>query len=465
MTRAIRDVARLGIAWLSIAMLAASLLLLASAQVPVPVYAQQPQGQPEFPEIDTATKAAIIDSVTTALNEVYIFADKAHEMTEHVRSRLQEGAYDQFTAPPAFTEQLTQDLRAICHDRHLRVEAEAPPPEGESDEETEAQRHERYLKRARASNFQFQKLEILPGNIGYMKFNAFMQAEIAGATAVAAMNYLANVSALIIDLRQNGGGSPSMIQLITSYFFEEPTHLNSFYIRKSDETNQFWTQAHVEGPRLVDVPIYVLTSRRTFSGAEEFTYNLKNLERATIIGETTGGGAHPVEGHYFDFGDFVVTMALPFGRAINPVTGTNWEGTGVEPHIQVPASDALQTAQLEALKARQEQETDEDILHQLAWAQKGIETQLHPVTLSQSEMAVYIGTYGPRRIFSEESTLWYQREDRPRFRLAPMGEDIFMLEELGYFRLRFERDESGKVIRVVGLYDNGMQDMHERTGE
>jgi hypothetical protein len=451
-------VARRGLARL-LPVMTTAMLLAVPVLWSVPGVAQPPAG---LSPIDNTTKAAIIDSVTTALNEVYIFADKAAEMDRHVRARLQDGAYREIESPVEFTNQLTQDLRSICQDRHLGVRAEPPQPPEESELSDEQQRA-RYLARARASNYQFEKLEILPGNIGYLKFDAFMGAEDAGATAVAALNFLAHVDALIIDLRENGGGNPSMIQLITSYFFAEPTHLNSFYIRKSDETKQFWTQAHVTGPRLTEVPIWVLTSQYTFSGAEEFTYNLKNLERATIVGETTGGGAHPVEGHYFDFGEFVVTMSLPYGRAVNPVTGTNWEGTGVEPHIQTPADQALVTAQLEALKTLAEQETDGEMGQLIAWARRGLEVQLNPVVLSESELTQYTGSFGPRRIWREDGVLWYQREDRPRYQLVPMGDDQFMLLDLDYFRLRFERGDDGKVARVVGLYDNGYQDMHEKT--
>jgi len=149
-------------------------------------------------------------------------------------------------------------------------------------------------------------------------------------------------------LRYNGGGAPSMIQLISSYFFAERKHLNSFYVRASDSWEHFWTQEEVQGPKLVDVPIFILTSGRTFSAAEEFTYNLKNMERATIVGETTGGGAHPVNGRNFDFGTFTITMSVPYGRAVNPTTGTNWEGVGVVPDIAVPADQALDKALQEA---------------------------------------------------------------------------------------------------------------------
>jgi len=424
-----------------------------------PALAQMP---PEVPEIDTGTRSAIIDSITTALNEVYVFPEKAVAMEEHVRALLAEGAYNEITSPAEYAQRLTEDLRSICQDRHLRVGAE-PPRSPEEVDETDEQRRARYREQGRRSNYQFEKVEILPGNIGYLRFNAFMGAEIAGATAVAALNFLANADALIIDLRGNGGGSPSLIQLMTSYFLEESTHLNSFYIRKNDETKQFWTQAHVQGPKLVDVPIYVLTSQYTFSGAEEFTYNLKNLERATIIGETTGGGAHPVEGHWFDFGEFIITMSLPFGRAINPITGTNWEGTGVDPHIPVPAEDALMIAQIEALKKLQEGATDEDVARQIAWVLGGLEVQLNPVTVSEAELMQYVGTYGPRRIWHEGNSLWYQREDRPRYPIVPMGNDTFLLSGLDYFRIRFERDDNGKVVKLVGMYDNGFQDEHDRS--
>ena len=418
---------------------------------------------PEIPELNTATRAAIIDSVTTPLLEIYIFADQAEQMDRLLRTRLKDGDYDDISSPEVFTEQLTEDLRSICQDRHLRVGARPPAPSAEA-EVSDEDRRAAYRKRLQRSNFAFEKVEILPGNVGYLKFNQFVSADLGGATAVAAMNFLAYVDALIIDLRNNGGGSPTMIQLLTSYLLDEPTHLNSFYIRHTDETQQFWTQAHVAGPRLSDVPVWVLTSQRTFSGAEEFSYNLRNLERATLVGETTGGGAHPVQGHEFDFGSFVVTMSLPYGRAINPISGTNWEGTGVEPHIAVPAAEALITAKLDAYKTLEKDETDEAIRQQIAWARRGLEVQLEPVTIAPEVFAQYVGVYGPRRIFVEADDLYYQREERPRLRLIPMGNDMFMLEDLDYFRVQFARNKDGDVVRIVGLYDSGHQDGHDRTG-
>ena len=251
--------------------------------------------QPQPSAVDGAARAEIVEKIIVGLDEIYVFPDVAAMMAEHLRSRVADGAYVDAGDMRAFAEVLTEDLQSISHDKHLRVRWEPPDPDAGADKPSDAERLASYKERLERANYCFSKLERMSGNVGYVKLDCFARAEFGGEVAIAAMNFLARSDALIFDLRANGGGSPSMIQLISSYLFYEPKHLNSFYIRKSDSTDQFWTQAYVEGPRMADVPVYVLTSPRTFSAAEEFTYNLKNMERATIVGETTGGGAHPVE--------------------------------------------------------------------------------------------------------------------------------------------------------------------------
>ncbi|MEW6051208.1 MAG: S41 family peptidase [Candidatus Zixiibacteriota bacterium] len=300
------------------------------------------------------------------------------------------------------------------------------------------------------------KLERLPGNIGYLDLRQFVGAEFAGQTAVNAMGFLANTDAIIFDLRQNGGGDPSMIQLLTSYLLKEPTHLNSFYIRQTDSIAQFWSAAWVPGQRLEKADVYVLTSSFTFSGAEEFTYNLKNLKRATIIGETTGGGAHPVEEHFFPSLHF--GARIPFGRAINPISGTNWEGTGVKPDIEIPADKALVVAQQTALKKLLEKASSEDQKREMAWTLEGLEASLNPVTMLSTVLQSYTGTYGERTITLEEGRLYYQREGRPRFQLMPMAKDLFQLHGMDNFRLKILRDASGTVTGLEGRYADGFTD-------
>jgi C-terminal processing protease CtpA/Prc len=161
------------------------------------------------------------------------------------------------------------------------------------------------------------------------------------------MGFVAHTDAIIFDIRQNGGGQPAMVTLIASYLFDRPTHLIDIYDRKENSTTQNWTLSYLPGPRLTKQPVFVLTSKRTFSGAEEFAFDLKNQKRATIVGETTGGGAHPVSGHMV--ADYFM-VGVPSAKSLDPVTRTNWEGTGVEPDVKVPAADALATAEKLAME-------------------------------------------------------------------------------------------------------------------
>jgi C-terminal processing protease CtpA/Prc len=206
-------------------------------------------------------------------------------------------------------------------------------------------------------NAGFGKLERLPGNVGYLELLGFAYHEAAKEPAAAAMNYLAHTDTLIIDLRNNRGGSAQTVALLCSYFFDEkPVHLNSFYWRKGDRTEDFYTVKTLGGKRYLDRKVYILTRKRTFSAAEEFTYNLKNLKRATIVGETTGGGAHP--GGTVPIGDHFLVF-IPLGRAINPITKTNWEGVGVKPDLEVSAEKALEKAHDEAIKHLLEKAPDD----------------------------------------------------------------------------------------------------------
>jgi hypothetical protein len=314
-------------------------LTAASAQATIP-------DTPASSTIDAATRARVIDAAIAQINESYVFPDVAKKMGIAVRGRAKRGEYDSVTDGNVFANLLTEHFRDVSHDKHLSVsfsptplheESSSPSPDGVA----------RFRAAMQEANCGFEKVEHLSGNVGYLKFDFFADPEICGGTAVAAMNFLANVGALIFDLRENGGGDPKMIALVSTYLFAKQTHLNDLWVRKSGETQQYWTLPYVPGKRLPSVPVFVLTSHDTFSGGEEFSNNLKVLKRATLVGEVTGGGAHPVTGHRID-DRFMI--GVPFARAINPTTKTNWEGVGVEPDVKVPAADALSTAQALASK-------------------------------------------------------------------------------------------------------------------
>ena len=315
--------------------------------------AQQPLQGPDG-TVDAALRAQVIDGALDHLKTAYVFPETATKMSEAIRARVELKEYDSITSARAFADALTKHLQEVSHDKHLRVIYSSDPiPDRRV---PSADDRARALADERRRNFGFERVERLDGNVGYVDLRGFSGSPEAGETAVAAMNFLAGTDALIFDLTRNGGGSPAMIGLLSSYLFDDVVHLNDFYWRESDETRQFWTSPHVQGRRFgATKPVYVLTSTRTFSAAEEFTYNLKNLKRATIVGETTGGGAHPggtrrITDHF--------AVWVPAGRAISPITKTNWEGTGIDPHIKVESARALNAAHLDALKKIKESATD-----------------------------------------------------------------------------------------------------------
>ncbi len=399
-----------------------------------------------------------IDSIGSYLNANYIFPKVAEEMQQLIQTNFKNDEYKTITDPREFANKLTEDLRSISKDLHLRVNYE-PERIAESNNaisvEERAILEKRWAAELRRNNFGFKEVKILDGNIGYLDLRSFDPPEYGGETAVAAMNFLSNSDALIIDLRQNGGGSPMMIQLISSYLFDsEPVHLNTFYRRPSDEYSQTWTLPHVQGKRRPVIDVYVLTSRGTFSAAEEFSYNLKNLERATLIGETTGGGAHP--GGPMNVTD-KYSVWIPQGRAINPITNTNWEGTGVKPHIEIPAEDALLRAQMEAFGKLAKDAQDSSQADFYTWYAEGLKIKLDPPVIDETSILHYVGSYGPRIITSEDGTLFYQREGRTKYPLIPMGNHWFILDGLDSFRIEFLL-ENDRVVALVGHYDNGNED-------
>jgi C-terminal processing protease CtpA/Prc len=280
------------------------------------------------------------------LDEDYIFADVATKMAQAIRKRQANHVYADIKTGQELAKRLTKDLQETSHDKHLRImcSTDALPklPSGKTPMPESPEMKARARHMGEWINGGFRKVERLPGNIGYLAVDGFPHLEAAVEPAAAAMDFLAHTDALIIDLRRNGGGTPESVALLCSYFFDpKPVHLNSLYWRKGNRTEDFWTLKDVAGKRYLGKDVYILTSHRTFSGGEEFAYDLQTQKRATLVGETTGGGAHP--GSIAPLDDHFA-MFVPAGRAINPITKTDWEGTGVKPDVAVPADEALEKA-------------------------------------------------------------------------------------------------------------------------
>jgi len=319
-------------------------------------------------------RAEIVENLGALLEDNYIDPELGRRMKEHLRSTLQRGEYSEIHELSAFSDSLTAELQEITGDLHLVVLVDTSgvfsgagaEPDEEAAEEEEARR----MARDRRRNFGFRKTEVLPGNVGYLELHSFRPTEHAGKTAEAAMNFLANTDAFILDLRKNTGGGGSMVELLASYFFgADPVLLGRIYARPTDATMELWTLPEINGERRPEIPLFILTGRKTFSAAEEFCYDLKHLGRAQLVGQPTLGGAHVVGVWPISEN---LSVRLPYAGAVNPVTGGNWEGVGVQPHVQVPEEEALQTAHAIVLETLIEQSTDlahrralEDILEGL----------------------------------------------------------------------------------------------------
>lgn len=297
-------------------------------------------------ELTGEMRAEVVDKIGKALVDRYVFPDIGEKCALMIRTELESGNYDHYESKVDFAKQLTEDLQSISKDKHMRVRIRRDRSRSGERLSPEMERLNQIM-RAREFNYGFFKVEVLDGNIGYVDLRGFSGSPDAKAIADAAFKIIENTDAVIYDMRKNGGGSPEMVQYVCSYFFSKKVHLNSLYWRQGDRTEEYWT-IEVPGKKRPDVPLFVLTSKFTFSGAEEFTYNMQTQKRATIVGEVTGGGANPGGGFPLPGN---MTVFIPTGKAINPVTGTNWEGTGVEPEVLVPADSAFSDAYRLAIAA------------------------------------------------------------------------------------------------------------------
>lgn len=288
-------------------------------------------------ELNRAERQRVVDGAAANLKEHYIDPVVAQEMAEALVQHEKNGDDDTATDGRGFAELLSRQMREVSHDRHLEVLfSEAPLPE--QGRAPTAEFHARYRKALEQANCTFEPVKVLPHNIGYLKFNSFPDPSVCKAKAVAAMASLHDAAAIIFDLRDNRGGYPGMVMLIAAYLFDHPVYI---YTPRENTTSESWTRSPVPGSQLANKPVYVLTSGRTFSAAEHFSYNLKMLKRAKLVGETTGGATdvgifHRIDDHF--------GIGIRETRAINPYSEPDWAGTGVEPDVKVKAGNALETA-------------------------------------------------------------------------------------------------------------------------
>ncbi len=397
-------------------------------------------------------KRQTIDSLATLLPHRYAYRDVATKLSRLLQHNLRAGKYDAYESPEEFSVAVTRDLRSLHPDRHLALNynpaspAPSTPPRTEPAPLSPEERARRASEFNRQMNFGFKNVQFLNGNVGYLKFEYFDSFLSYSSPVVdAAMGFLKNSDALIIDLRDNGGGSPEMVAYIAGFFLHDRTTVGTSYNRLTDSTTTEIIAAQPEHKQL-DVPdLYILTSKSTVSAAEALAYHLKYLKGAKVIGETSAGAANP--GRVTRINS-LFTAFIPNRYAKHAVTGTNWEGTGVPVDIAAPAEHALRIARLQALRTLRRKTSDPPQQRRydsyITYLEKANpETNLPEATLRQ-----YAGQYeGGRTLTLRDGSLHYSRVGEAGGRLHYVGPDVFMISE-GDVTISFKRDREQ---RVVGL--------------
>lgn len=323
--------------------------------------------------LKAADRAAVVRMLAEKMNANYIEPAVAERVGSAIARKNAEGGYASAASAQAFSAVLAQDLRALSGDLHFGAMLDEGYRErGNAAEVPTRARMDEAREQTERWGYGIEKVERLPGNVGYIELRGFGRTEFVGPAYSAAMSLMAGTEALILDLRRNGGGSPASVAYLMSHFFPfgDERHLIDIYNRPTDTTRQIFTVATVA--QRYDKPVYVLTSARTFSGGEDFSYSMQAQKRGTVVGETTGGGSNPVG--RFRVGQGIVVV-IPTSRTTNFVTKTNWEHVGVKPDIAVPAAQALQTAHVTILRKLVSSEKDGDerkeLQRVLAMAEKG----------------------------------------------------------------------------------------------
>ena len=292
-------------------------------------------------------KKKMIKQISRLIEDQYVYPERGKAYAAKFLEYSLDDVYAEIEDPKQFGETVTADLQELTGDRHFGfrlIESSGL----EENEQGSLHHPVRYYRLMHKEHTGLLHLEWLEGGIGYAELCRCYGGAEGLEMIELAMKFLSSADAIIFDVRDNGGGSGDLLFTLCSYFFEYPTQLNSFYTRQEDFTQDYWTEEKIAGERLLDIPVFILTSRKTFSAAESFVFDMKVRQRAVIVGDSTGGGAHSVD--LFKVGDRF-EIYIPTGRSFNPLTGADWEGTGVIPDVLVAAESALDTALVLAKEA------------------------------------------------------------------------------------------------------------------
>ncbi len=423
-------------AWNRVGLGPAALLILVLVSACVwPSPANSGQGQPDTQMLEEAVRTKAVERIAELILQNYFDEAAARKCADHLKARLTAGAYSSLRTPSGFASSLTRELREVCNDSHFEVvlrPAERPQPAPPQDPNA-------WIEDLRVRNFDFVHVTRLPGNVGLLQLNSFPPPAVAGPTAEAAMAFLSSSDAVILDLRQNSGGTGDMVNLLGTYFFEQRTLLSTTYRRVNNRTTENWTLPYVSGRRLPTVDLFILTSSATFSAAEAMAYPLQVLGRATIVGEVTRGGGNP--GRYLRVDD-LFDVFVPVGTTTVPPAGTTWDKAGIKPDLEVSAAKALDLAHLEALSRLTGKAKSPSRRKEIEWLLEWKRAEVAGAGQLEESHGAWVGVYGEgsgqRRIrWGFPGALYHRVDQGPERRLLPISPSVFLVEGAEWVRLEF----------------------------
>jgi len=385
-----------------------------------------------------ATECGIVsETIANKIDKNYVIPSIATKLSHLIRSKTFITHCNGLKSSEEIAEFMTSEINKIANDKHLSVVYDPQWVNELKIYRSSAQTHafsDSRVKETPTDNYGFKKVEMLDGNIGYLDIRVFSDSHLGGETLENAMKFLQHANGIIIDLRNNFGGSPFMVTSLASYFFDLDTvHLSTFESRENGALTQTqdWTSPYVPGPRFKDTPLYILTSSNSASAAEAFSYAMQSLTRATIIGEVTAGAAHARRAEIVD-DQYVLT--LPTARPVDPRTNDNWEGKGVKPNIETSSDNALNVAHAEVLKTLIEIKSSNLSLHK--WVYPLVKAKSSLYEPSQNEIDQIIGVYGKRKIFQESDKLFYQYLDDTAFEIELIDKETIVFKAFTETRLQ-----------------------------
>lgn len=429
------------------------------------------EAQKENAKMNSKEISLLLDSLSAALKRWYIYPDKAELISKSIKDKSKTGAYGKLQTRSELAEMIRADMEKAHLDRHMGIMYN---PEFEKmlltvlPDSLQKKENEMELAEEQSHNFYFVKTEFLPGNIGYVRWDGFSEfTKEAQPVYDAAFRFVSNARALIIDMRYNGGGSPDMVNTLLNYFFDKRLPMNHI-ISHTRDTMKNYTDPKATSFKLT-MPVYILTGKRTFSGAEDFTYAMKVAKRAIIVGDTTGGGAHPTGSTPLGQG-FV--LRIPNARSYHEITGTNWEGTGVYPDVAVAGTDAFDKTKQLIFQDFLSKTKNEDEKRQMQGLVVAMENKLilakkGRMPFSSEQLQKFCGEYKPIPglgasptnlfILLKGNELYRNIPFPPDWKLIPISSTRFIYENDEADRyMEFSISQEGKVTGLSIYYTDRM---------